>query len=829
MNSTLPKFRSDLIVSQHRTHSGLFVVVKDPVGGQFFRFGEVEQFILGQLDGTRSLDEVRSLAESHFGAELSQETLTHFLGGLNRSGLLEGEKASRPRPAFVLGKFHGNALLTRLPLYDPTRIMNWLLPRTRLFFTRGFVMLSAAVISAGIVTLASDWNGFVQDLGRLYQLSSLGPLIVVMLVMVSLHEFAHGMACRRFGGEVHEIGFMFVYFQPAFYCNVSDAWLFPERSKRLWVGFAGPYFELFLWALAVLVWRVTAGDAWINALAVIVMAVSGVKTLLNFNPLIKLDGYYLLSDFLDIPNLRKKSFRHIGDLLKRLVGWSEPPVSSASPHERRVFLIYGMVATVYSMTLLVFVALKTGGFLIDNGQPLALGMFGVLAGAKFRRRVRRLMGTAAAHTDDDIPGTSPPDDAPSSAGAPIPARVESKSVRNPARVEPKSAPIPARVESKSAPIPARVESNGHGGAHRSSKGALSSMSRRRLLILGAAALLLVLLLGRMELRASGPVSVLPQENADIRAAVTGIVEEIYVDEGDRVRAGDPIARLSSVDLETNLHATEAEVRELHAIVQGLVNGPTNAEIQVARATLAKTEAAADYAATQLARDSQLFQLGAVPRTQLDDARAAVTKAGGERLEAQRRLNVLLVGTRPDEIEAARARLERLESQQSDLSQQYAKLKVVSPVAGIVATPSRDLKAMKRQLISTGGLIAKVYDYETVAAQIRVPEKSIGEVRAGQQVELRTRADPNTTFYGRVKSIAVAADATPVTEAASPLPVTHSGGDKVFIVTSLIDNRSLFLRPGMTGQAKVLCGKRSVIDLVTRQLARTLNVEVWSWW
>ncbi|HYR69636.1 MAG TPA: efflux RND transporter periplasmic adaptor subunit, partial [Candidatus Dormibacteraeota bacterium] len=519
---------------------------------------------------------------------------------------------------------------------------------------------------------------------------------------------------------------------------------------------------------------------------------------------IKLDGYYLLSDLLDIPNLRKKSFRHIGDLLKRLVGLNVPPASPISERERRVYLTYGLVATAYSMALLVFVAWKTGGFLIDNGQPLALGLFGVLAGAKFRRRVRRLMGTGATHTDDDIPDTSRPDSALSS-------------------------PVPAPHGSPSSPVPARVESNGHGGAHRTSKKVLPSMPRLRLLILGAAALLVVLLFGRMELRASGPVSVLPEENADIRTSVEGIVEEIYVDEGDRVRAGDPIATLSSQTLETNLHSTEADVREARAVLQGLVKGPTNVEIQVTRATLAKTEAAADYAATQLARVSQLFQLGAVPRAQLDDARAAVTAAEGVKVEAQRRLNVLLAGTRPDEIEAARARLERLESQQSDLSEQCAKLKIVSPVSGIVATPSRDLKAMKRQLIQSGGLIAKVYDYETVAAQIRVPEKSIGEVRPGQPVELRTRADPNLTFHGRVKSIAVAADAAPVTEAASPLPVTHSGGDKVFVVTSLIDNRSLFLRPGMTGQAKVLCGRRSVIDLLTRQLVRTLNVEVWSWW
>ena len=102
---------------------------------------------------------------------------------------------------------------------------------------------------------------------------------------------------------------MLIYFSPALYVNVSDAWLFPEKSKRLWVGFAGPYFELFLWALATWVWRLTNTDTAINFVAFIVMLTSGVKTLFNLNPLIKLDGYYLFSDWLEIPNLKGKGVR----------------------------------------------------------------------------------------------------------------------------------------------------------------------------------------------------------------------------------------------------------------------------------------------------------------------------------------------------------------------------------------------------------------------------------------------------------------------------------------------------------------------------------------
>src|SRR5204863_2653183 len=132
-----------------------------------------------------------------------------------------------------------------------------------------------------------------QDVSRLFRYSAIPVIVLVVFLVVTAHEFGHGLTCKHFGGEVHELGFMLIYFQPAFYCNVSDAWLFPEKSKRLWVGFAGPYFELLLWALAVLAWRLTEADTVVNYVALIVMAGSGVKTLLNLSPLLKLDGYYM--------------------------------------------------------------------------------------------------------------------------------------------------------------------------------------------------------------------------------------------------------------------------------------------------------------------------------------------------------------------------------------------------------------------------------------------------------------------------------------------------------------------------------------------------------
>jgi putative peptide zinc metalloprotease protein len=271
-----PKLRGDLVVSQQETPEGSFCVVKDPATGRFFRFREAEHFILQQLDGATPLDLIQRKAEEKFGASLPQETLERFTTRLRGVGLLEDERADRGHLGSPRGRVRGSPLYLRLKAVDPDRLFNRLLPRVRLFFTPHFVVFSGTLILLAFAITFANWREISRDVPSLFRFKILFLIWLTSFIVVTAHEFAHGLTCKRFGGEVHEMGFLLIYLQPAFYCNVSDAWLFPEKSRRLWVTFAGPYFELFLWAVATLIWRVTEPETALHYMALVVMTTSAI-------------------------------------------------------------------------------------------------------------------------------------------------------------------------------------------------------------------------------------------------------------------------------------------------------------------------------------------------------------------------------------------------------------------------------------------------------------------------------------------------------------------------------------------------------------------------
>src|SRR5882724_4657277 len=263
-----PKLRRDLVLSSQGDGDATALIVKDPATAKFFRFRQVEAFVLQRLDGATSLDTLRPEVERTFGVAVAPATLQQFVAKLDRLGLLtkeEGAPLSHAPPK----RARGSLLYLRLASVDPDRLLTRLARMLAFCFTPAFVVLSAFLILAGAGITAGNWTEILRELGGLWSFQMLLLAWVVVSVVITFHEFAHGLACKYFGGTVHELGFLLLYFQPAFYCNVSDAWLFPEKSRRLWVGFAGAYCDLLVWALAAFAWRITDFSTVLHRIALI--------------------------------------------------------------------------------------------------------------------------------------------------------------------------------------------------------------------------------------------------------------------------------------------------------------------------------------------------------------------------------------------------------------------------------------------------------------------------------------------------------------------------------------------------------------------------------
>ena len=799
-----PKLRADLLISPQVAGAETTFVVKDPVTQRFFRFGEVEHFVARQLDGSTPLDIVRQRVEQQFDQPLQTDTLETLVRQLRGCRLLESPEA-RDLPA---GRVRGSLLYLRLKAFDPDRLLGALVPPLRFLFTPGFLALTAVLILFAAGVTIGHWFEISRGVGGLYRFDALLIAWLTVLSVTTAHEFAHGLTCKRFGGEIHEIGFLLIYFQPAFYCNVSDAWLFPRKSSRLWVTFAGAYLEIVVWALATAVWSVVDIDTPLSFIALVIMTTSGIKTLFNLNPLIKLDGYYLLSDYLEIPNLRQKS----ADYLKMLVtrGWrtTMSRTRELSLRERRIFIVYGLLAGAYSVWLLGLIAVHFGSFLVDRYRGPGFLLFIAFIGLMFQHRI-----------SGAVSGLKGRFASPTRSGAPLKRRVLA------------------------------------GG-----------------LVIAAIAMLFV----PAELRVSGEFRVLPGQHTDVRAQVAGLIEEIYVDEGETVKAGDRVARLAEGDFQAALGQVAAEIVERQARLKMLRAGATLAEVQLARnefqtaltrqqqlehqfdeatrmqagrrsraeSGLTAAETRLQYDQRDLERSRELFRLGLISRTQLDrseeqarlrdreleSSRADVSILASDSLsqlagelavgkkaveEANGKLRVLLEGSRPELIESVEAEVNRLEVRRRQLAGELRLATITSAAAGVIVTPR--LKEKRGAHVAKGDLIAEVHQLDRVAPEIIVSEKEIGDVAAGRHVMLKARAYPEMTFAGTVKAV-------------SPAAVDSDGPERrVFRVIVEMDQKNDLLRPAMTGNAKIDCGTRPLFQLLTRRIARYIRVESWSWW
>ena len=388
-----PRLRTDLVLVEQTYRGEQSFIVKDPVTRKYFRFRPLEITVMQSLDGQRTTAEAAA-ALLEQGIKVSAAAIGKFAEKLKTMGLcertlressvllMERLRAQRRKRLRGNSRFQGDLLRLRWSVGDPDRFMDRTMPYLRFFFTRGFLSASVVLFAVYVVILALKWPEFVREMADVYLLrASLGDyalLWAVTMVIVAVHELAHGYTCKFFGGKVHEIGAMLFYFELAFFCNVNDAWTFPDRKARLWVTAAGSWIEMVVAGIAAIVWWIAAPGTAASDIALAFFIVGGLAAVLvNLNPLIPLDGYYALSDWLEVPNLRQRAFAHLAWTVRTRWLGLDLPMPPADEREQRIFLLYGTLAVAYTGMVFALVSAIAYGWL--SRVFGALGVFALVA------------------------------------------------------------------------------------------------------------------------------------------------------------------------------------------------------------------------------------------------------------------------------------------------------------------------------------------------------------------------------------------------------------------------------------------------------------------
>jgi putative peptide zinc metalloprotease protein len=382
--SLKPRIRAHARILRQSFRGKVWFVLQDQAAERSHRFSPAAHHFIGLMDGGRTVQEIWDAVSTHLGDEApTQEEVIRLLGQLHAADALLCDVPPDSLEVFRRHQRHERMLwkrrlLTplalRFPLFDPDRFLQRTLPWVQPLFGWFGILLWLAVVGTGAVLAASHWTDLTEDItDRVLDPQNLVLLWFVYPVVKALHELGHAYATRKWGGEVHEIGIMLLVLSPVPYVDASAAWGFRDKRKRMVVGAAGIAVELFLGALALFVWLAVEPGA-VRSIAYNVMLICGVSTLLfNGNPLLRFDGYYVLSDATEIPNLGSRANQYLGDLFQRYVlgvGDAEDP--SHSTGERVWMVFYGIASFVYRVFIMFVIIIFIAGQFFFVGVLLAI-------------------------------------------------------------------------------------------------------------------------------------------------------------------------------------------------------------------------------------------------------------------------------------------------------------------------------------------------------------------------------------------------------------------------------------------------------------------------
>jgi putative peptide zinc metalloprotease protein len=475
--------------------------------GSFFRF-QPPQWQLAQLfDGIRSYDEIAQRFNEEQGGALTAREVEEFATSLDEAGFwfkTPQEKnmaysarlrAERGRKANRTSKI--NFAHISFTAWDPDKYLTWLDGMVgRFIYSRWCVLAVVLLFCFEGLVFAAKWKDFGPDIPLYYNFThktfaDFAEFWVLLFGLGFIHESAHGLTCKHYGGEVHNMGLMFLYLTPAFFVDVTETWVSATKIQRLATIIAGIWVEMVVCGLAMIVWTNTQPSAFVHDLAYKVILITGLAVIvMNLNPLLKLDGYYFLTELIGIPDLKERSTSFVSAWFQRSILRLPAEVPSVPRRRAPLFLVYAVVSGAYSYMVLFLVIRFSYNVGSKFVTEFALIPAGAMAIAIFRGRLKSLAGVAQQFWKTHLSGAF--------------------------WMQPRT--------------------------------------------LGTAFVLVIVLFAPvLRDRENAYFVVEASDPVTLHAPVNGKVEAVYVREGDAVRRGQPLLRLSSADVAGMTSSSQAAI------------------------------------------------------------------------------------------------------------------------------------------------------------------------------------------------------------------------------------------------------------------------------
>jgi putative peptide zinc metalloprotease protein len=394
------RLRPSAQISRQHYRGERWYVVRDPAGNQFHRLSDPAYRFVGLLDGSRTVEEAWDLAGGQLADDApTQPEVIQILSHLFSANLIDADitpdanvllrRHKKQQQRKLQGRLM-NVLFPRIPLWDPDRFLKTWMPIVRLGLSKVGALLWLLVIGFAIAQLLPMGGDIKAAAANSIKPHNWMYLWAVFALIKLIHELGHAFSCRRFGGECHELGIMFLVFIPTPYVDASSAWGFPNKWHRIFVGAGGMIVELFVAALIALVWIHLDKSTLVAQLCFNAMLVASVSTVIfNANPLLRYDGYYILSDWLEIPNLRQKSSEYALGLLKRHV-FRVKLQQPLPPVAQRVWLFfYAIASSIYrvfvgfAIMMLVYFQIPVLGVLMALGGLVTWALVPIFKTTKY--------------------------------------------------------------------------------------------------------------------------------------------------------------------------------------------------------------------------------------------------------------------------------------------------------------------------------------------------------------------------------------------------------------------------------------------------------------